>query len=84
MYKLNYYITEKRGSQVFEHEYTNAEFRLRRDALNYLLHRVRKDYEKCGYTTILRVGGIHCYKNILTENGENKIEDVIIKVEKVK
>lgn len=84
MYKLNYYITEKRGSQVFKDEFTNAEFRLRKDALNYLLQIVRKDYEKSGYTTTVRVGGIHCYKNTLTENEVNITEDVIIRVEKVK
>lgn len=84
MYTINYYVTEKKGNQVFENEYVNAEFRLRKDALHYLLGIVRKDYEECGYTTTTRIGGIHCYKNTLTENGENKIEDVIIRVEKVK
>jgi hypothetical protein len=84
MYKLNYYVTEKRGSQVLKDEFTNAEFRLRKDALNYLLGIVRKEYEQCGYTTTARVGGIHCYRNILTEKGVNITEDVIIRVEKVK
>lgn len=84
MYTINYYVKEQRGSQVVENEYVNAEFRLRKDALNYLLGIVRKEYEECGYRTTARVGGIHCYKNTLTENGENKIEDVLIRIEKVK
>ena len=84
MYTINYHVTEKRGSQVFENEYINAEFRLRKDALNYLLGIVRKDYEECGYTTRARVGGIHCFKNTITENGEIEIEDVIIRIEKAK
>ena len=82
MYTINYYVTKKNGSEVFEEKYVNAEFRLRKDALNYLLGIVRKEYEECGYRTTNRVGGIHCYKSTLTENGENKIEDIIIKVEK--
>lgn len=82
MYTLNYYVEKTKGSEVFQNEYVSEEFRLRKDAIQYLLKIVRKDYEECGYTTRVRVGGIHCYKSKITEKGENVIEDVIIRVEK--
>lgn len=86
MYQLVYYITKtnltslkqecnKLGSEV-------QGFRLRKNALHYLLEIVRPDYHTLGYATEVRVGGIYCYKSKRTENGEREIEEVLIKVEK--
>lgn len=83
MYQLVYYYRETTGSEVIEREYhNNFEFRLRRNALHYLLEIVQSDYRENGYGTEQIVGGINCYKSEKTENGERKIIEVRIKVEK--
>ena len=83
MYQLVYYYRETTGSTVFEREYHSDEFRLRRNALHYLLEIVQSDYRADGYGTEQIVGGINCYKSEKTDNGDRKIIEVKIKVEKV-
>ena len=86
MYQLVYYITKtnltslKQENNKLEPEVQG--FRLRKNALHYLLEKVRPDYQTLGYATEARVGGIYCYKSKRTENGEREIEEVLIKVEK--
>lgn len=86
MYQLVYYITKtnltnlKQESNKLKTEVQS--FRLRKNALHYLLEIVRPDYQTSGYATEARVGGIYCYKSKRTENGEREIEEVLIKVEK--
>ena len=86
MYQLVYYITKtnltslKRETEKLESKVQG--FRLRKNALHYLLEIVRPDYHTLGYATEVRVGGIYCYKSKRTEKGEREIEEVLIKVEK--
>lgn len=89
MYQLVTYYREtkteyKSGlNEVVEREYFSSdEFRLRKNALHYLLEIVRSDYREQGYATEERVGGIFCYKSEKTTLG-TKTEEIHIKVEKV-
>ena len=90
MYQLVYYVTEtieRKGNErpeVFENEYHYSnEFRLRRNALHYLLEIVQSEYREDGFGTEQIVGGINCYKSEKIENGGRKIIEITIKVEKV-
>lgn len=83
MYQLVYYYRETTGNKVIEKEYRNKfEFRLRRNALHYLLEIIQNEYRENGYGTEQIVGGINCYKSEKTENGDRKIIEMRIKVEK--
>lgn len=86
MYRLYYYsrITEGLNSKETEYEYCGSgeTFRLRRDALHYLLEIVQNDYKEMGYSTEVRSGSIYCYKSEKNAQGERKIIEYLIKVEK--
>ena len=83
MYAIVYYYKETEGQSVIEKEYHRGEvFRLRRNALHYVLDIVQSDYRENGYGTEPMAGGINCYKCEKTENGERKIVEIKIKVEK--
>lgn len=84
MYQLVYYYRETTSSEVIEREYHSNEFRLRRNALHYLLEIVQSEYREEGFGTEQIVGGINCYKSEKIDNGDRKIIEVKIKVEKVK
>ena len=85
MYTLVYYYTETTGSEVIKRKYqSNFEFRLRRNALHYLLEIVQNYYrEEEGFGTEQIVGGINCYKSEKVGNGKRKVIDLTVKVEKV-
>ena len=57
-------------------------FRLRRNALHYLFDIVQKEYRERGYATEVRVGSLYCYKSDKTDEGNRKIIEILIKVEK--
>lgn len=86
MYQLVYYYKETTGSEVIEKEYRNNyekfKFRLRRNALHYVLEIVQSYYRENGYGTEQIVGGINCYKSEKTDNGNRKIIEIRVKVEK--
>lgn len=86
MYKLNYYCkqTESLSSKEQNYEYLGMGefFRLRRDALHYLFDIARNEYKAMGFTTETRVGSLYCYKNEKTAQGDRKITEILIKVEK--
>lgn len=82
MYQIVYYYKETEGRKVVEREYHSDEFRLRRNALHYVLDVVQNDYREDGYGTVPRVGGIFCYKSEKTDKGDRKVIEVLIKVEK--
>lgn len=83
MYAVVYYFKETKGQSVVEKEYHRGEvFRLRRNALHYVLDIVQSDYRKDGYGTEPMVGGINCYKCVKEESGERVLTEVRIKVEK--
>ena len=83
MYQLVMYQKETTGNEVIEREYRNNKFRLRRNALHYLLEIIQSEYRENGYGTEQIVGGINCYKSEKTDNGDRKIIEITIKVEKV-
>jgi hypothetical protein len=86
MYKLNYYskVTEGKSNKEQEYEYCGSgeTFRLRRDAIHYLLEIVQNDYKVMGYFTAVRTGSIYCYKSEKTAQGDRRIIEYLIKVEK--
>lgn len=86
MYKLNYYskITKGLASKEQEYEYLGMGefFRLRKDAIHYLFEIVESEYNSAGYTTEKRVGGLYCYKNEMTAEGDRRLKEMLIKVEK--
>lgn len=82
MYQVIYYYKETVGRSVEEKVIKGAEFRLRRNALHYVFDICQSDYRENGYGTEDIVGGINCYKIEKSENGDRKIMEVRIKVEK--
>lgn len=86
MYKLNYYskLTEGLASKEQEFEYAGMgeSFRLRRNALHYLFDIVQNEYNSMGYATERRVGSLYCYKSEKTAEGDRKVMEILIKVEK--
>lgn len=82
MYKVVYYYKEMVvGKSVKEEVVEGDEFRLRRNALHYVLDIVRSDMIADEWGTEPIVGGINCYKSEKLEKGR-KIMNVIVKVEK--
>lgn len=86
MYTLNYYsksiaddVNEK---QEFEYNGEGETFRLRKNALQYLYDIVQSEYRKRGYATEKRVGSLYCYKSVKTAEGNRKVTEILIKVEK--
>lgn len=86
MYKLNYYgksITDNANKeQKFEYIGMGEFFRLRRNALHYLFDIVQSEYRENGYGTEVRVGSLYCYKSEKTAEGNRKVTEILIKVEK--
>ena len=86
MYKLNYYgrsIADNADKeQKFESYGMGEFFRLRRNALHYLFDIVQNEYRERGYATEERVGSLYCYKSDKTDEGNRKIIEILIKVEK--
>lgn len=86
MYKLNYYskITTSLASkeQNFEYTGTGETFRLRRNAVHYLFDIVQNEYKAMDYATEKRVGSLYCYKSEKTAEGDRKVIEILIKVEK--
>lgn len=86
MYKLNYYVKHTEGltgkEQNYEYLGMGEFFRLRRNALHYLFDIVQNEYKAMGYATEVRVGSIYCYKSEKTAQGDRKIIEMLIKVEK--
>lgn len=88
MYQIVYYnrITENLNaeSQEFQRrENKNEKFRLRRTALHYVFECLEGFYRNSGYATEKIVGGINCYKSEKTDNGNRKITEIRVKVEKL-
>lgn len=86
MYKLNYYSKLTTGlaskEQNFEYTGTGETFRLRRNALHYLFDIVQSEYNAMGYATEKRVGSLYCYKSEKTDEGDRKVMEILIKIEK--
>ena len=84
MYKIVEHQTITNNTEVFknESEYIKS-FRLRKNALHYVLEIMQSELRKEGYGTEPIVGGINCYKSEKTSKGNRIITEVVIKVEKV-
>lgn len=86
MYKLNYYgrsIADNADKeQKFKYSGSGESFRLRRTALHYLFDIVQNEYREEGYATEVRTGSLYCYKSNKTDEGNRKIIEILIKVEK--
>lgn len=86
MYKLNYYgrTTSDKANKKQEFEYfgMRESFRLRKNALHYLYDIVQSEYREGGYATETRAGSLYCYRSEKTAEGNRKIIEILIKVEK--
>lgn len=83
MYTVVYYYREMIvGKSVEEKVIKGAEFKLKINALLYILNIVRRDLITDGYGTEPIVGGINCYKSEKLEEGGRKIMEVRVKIEK--
>lgn len=86
MYKLNYYgrsiADNANEEQKFEYFGMGEFFRLRRNAVHYLYDIVQSEYRERGYATEVRAGSLYCYKSDKTAEGDRKIIEILIKVEK--
>lgn len=88
MYQIVYYsrIRENLNAERQEfqrQENDNEKFRLRRTALHYVFECLEGFYRHLGYETEKIVGGINCYKSEKAENGNRKIKEVRVKIEKL-
>lgn len=84
---LTYYYSKQTGShsskeQNYEYLGMGEFFRLRRTALHYLFDTVQNEYKIMGFTTEVRVGSLYCYKSDKSAQGDRKIIEILIKVEK--
>lgn len=86
MYQIVYYIKTTNGLSYKEQEYSRHEtagaFRLRRNALHYVIEILKQDYIEQGFAADQIVGGIYCYKSEKTAQGDRKITEIMVKVEK--
>lgn len=87
MYAIIYYFKETESLSSKEKDWDKMNhrgevFRLRKNALHYVLDIVQQDYRNLGFATEPRVGGIYCYKSEKTAQGDRKITEIMIKVEK--
>ncbi len=82
MYQVAYYYKETTGVEVVVSKFQCYEFRLKRNALHYVREIVQSEYREKGFGTEEIVGGIKCYKSEKTENGDRKIIEAKIIVEK--
>ncbi len=82
MYQIVYYYKETIGKTIKEQIMEGQTFRLRKNALRYVLDIIQSDYREEGYGTEPIVGGINVYKSEKTEGGERKVIEERIKVEK--
>ncbi len=82
MYQIVYYYKETIGKTVKEQIMEGATFRLRKNALHYILDIVQNDYRVEGYGTEPIVGGINVYKCEKTEGGERRVIEERIVAEK--
>ena len=86
MYKLNYYSkqTESLPGKEQNYEYLGMGefFRLRRNAKHYLFDIVQNEYKEMGFATEVRVGSLYCYKSEKTAQGDRKVTEILIKIEK--
>lgn len=82
MYTLVYHRKETEGSNVIKSAFTRGDFRLKRNALHFLWEIIESEYREEGYATEKRVGGLYCYKSSKNAQGERKITEEWIKVEK--
>lgn len=86
MYKLAYNYRETEESEVLvEKRYTsNNPFRLKRNAVHYLLDIIQSEYREQGYGTEQIAGGaIYCYKSELTTENKRKTIEWTICVKKI-
>lgn len=88
MYQIVYYsrITEnlnEKGQEFQRQESDKEKFRLRRTALHYVSECLEGFYRDLGYATEKIVGGINCYKSEKTDDGNRKITEIEVKVEKL-
>lgn len=86
MYKLNYYrksvADNANKEQKFEYLGMGESFRLRRAALHYLYEIVQSEYRENGYATEVKAGSLYCYKSEKTDEGNRKVTEILIKIEK--
>ena len=88
MYQVVYYSRITKNLNVKRQEFRRQEndnetFRLRRTALRYVFDYIEGFYRHLGYDTERIVGGISCYKNEKTDNGNRKLIEIRVKVEKL-
>lgn len=86
MYQIVYYIKVTDGLSSKKQEYnrykTAGTFRLRRNALHYIIEILKQDYIEQGFAADQIVGGIYCFKNEKTAVGDRKITEIMVKAEK--
>ena len=68
--------------QKFEYFGMGEFFGLRRNALHYLFDIIQSEYRERGYATEIRAGSLYCYKSDKHAQGDRKIIEILIKVEK--
>lgn len=82
MYTLVYRRKETESNNVYKSAFTRGDFRLKKNALHFLWEVIENEYREEGYATEKRVGGLYCYKSNKNAQGERKIIEEWIKVEK--
>lgn len=86
MYKLVYNYKETvEGKVIAEKEYLSGNpFRLKRNAVHYLLDIIQSEYREDGYGTEQITGGaIYCYKSELLADKRRKTIECTICIKKI-
>lgn len=82
MYQVVHYYKGTVGKETELDVVDGDKFRLRRNALHYILDIIQSDYREDGWGTEPVVGGINCYKSVKTDSGDRKMMEVRVVVEK--
>ena len=86
MYRITYKYKETEENKVLvEKEYfLGVNFRLKRNAVKYLLDIIQNEYREKGYGTEQLTGGaIYCYKSELTTENKRKEKNWIICIKRI-
>ena len=83
MYTLVYYVKETEDKKVYENEYPGEEFRLKKNALNFLRAISRECYIEDGYAIEDVKNGLDCYKSKKNAEGVRETIETRIRIEKM-
>lgn len=83
MYQLVYYVRRTEDEKVYENEYQGEEFRLKKNALQFLREISKECYIENGYVVEDVKSGLNCYKSKKNDKGVREIIETRARIEKI-